>query len=287
MTCGKNEKQALQLLSPIICNADLAIKAAEKDYIGSDGLRYCGVCNSQKQCIITVGGKSMTVPCICECQKAKQAAIIKQKEISDKQAYIKRNKQEAFNHSKLLSFTFDNDTENDPQKSKAMQNYAKQLVSKGTSGSKWLLLHGKCGTGKSYYSCCICNYLLKNGYRVRFTNISDIEAGLWNCSDKQAFYKKLAEYDLLVIDDFSVERQTDYMLEIIYNIINIRYMDDKPCIITTNLSPSQMTAPLDIRHERIYSRFWHKCVPIKFEGDDLRRRYMKEEARAAFEQLLE
>lgn len=42
------------------------------DYIGKDGLLYCGVCRTKKQTRLPAsdftGGKEMIVPCICKCK---------------------------------------------------------------------------------------------------------------------------------------------------------------------------------------------------------------------------
>ena len=44
----------------------------EGDYIGKDGLLYCGVCRTKKQTRLPAsdftGGKEMIVPCICKCK---------------------------------------------------------------------------------------------------------------------------------------------------------------------------------------------------------------------------
>lgn len=44
----------------------------EGDYIGKDGLLYCGVCRTKKQTRLPVsdftGGREMIVPCICKCK---------------------------------------------------------------------------------------------------------------------------------------------------------------------------------------------------------------------------
>lgn len=44
----------------------------EGDYIGKDGLLYCGVCRTKKQTRLPAsdftGGREMIVPCICKCK---------------------------------------------------------------------------------------------------------------------------------------------------------------------------------------------------------------------------
>lgn len=56
----------------------------EGDYIGKDGLLYCGVCRTKKQTRLPAsdftGGREIIVPCICKCkveEKGKKLEIIK------------------------------------------------------------------------------------------------------------------------------------------------------------------------------------------------------------------
>ena len=48
----------------------------------------------------------------------------------------------------------------------------------------------------------------------------------------------MVSYPLLIIDDLGIERNSEFALEMIYNIIDRRYCIKKPLIVTTNLSLS-------------------------------------------------
>ena len=41
-------------------------------------------------------------------------------------------------------------------------------------------------------------------------------------------------------------------------------------IITTNLSLYSLKSPRDLEHERIYGRILEACIPIHFDGENLR-----------------
>ena len=73
-----------------------------------------------------------------------------------------------------------------------------------------------------------------------------------------------------MIDDFAVERNTEYVNEIVYNVIDSRYRSGKPLIITTNLSADDFKHPDNINKQRIYSRINEMCVPIPVTGKDRR-----------------
>ena len=47
-------------------------------------------------------------------------------------------------------------------------------------------------------------------------------------SERNEVVDKLCRYPLLIIDDFGMERGTEYALEQIYNIVDSRYRSRKP-----------------------------------------------------------
>jgi len=135
-----------------------------------------------------------------------------------------------------------------------------------------LLLWGNVGTGKTFFAACIANYLINLGVPVLMTNFIKLTNALTGFDeDKNAYIRSLNNYKLLIIDDLGAERQSDYMLEQVYNIIDSRYKNQQPIIITTNLSLSEIKNPSDIKYSRIYSRILEMCVPIKFDGADRRK----------------
>ena len=76
---------------------------------------------------------------------------------------------------------------------------------------------------------------------------------------------------LLILDDFGMERGTEYGLEQVYNVIDSRYRSRRPLIITTNLSLQDLQHPQDTAHARIYDRLLKMCAPIRFSGENFRR----------------
>ena len=82
---------------------------------------------------------------------------------------------------------------------------------------------------------------------------------------------RLCGYPLLVIDDFGMERGTEYVLEQIYNIIDSRYRSRKPLIVTTNLTLTELKNPQNTAHARIYDRLLELCTPIACTGPSMRK----------------
>ena len=126
-----------------------------------------------------------------------------------------------------------------------------------------LLLFGDVGTGKFFLAGCIANTLLDQDVPV-----PAILARLYGTfgEDRTAFLDNLGDYDLLIIDDLGVERNTKYALEQMFSIIDSRYRCNKPLIVTTNLKSDEMKHPPDLTHARIYDRILERCTPILFAG---------------------
>ena len=93
---------------------------------------------------------------------------------------------------------------------------------------------------------------------------------------KQNYLDSLNEFDLLVIDDLGIERNTEYVNELVYNIIDARYRSGKPMIITTNLKYSDLHNAEDTSKARIYSRIIEMCLPVLVGGEDRRKSKMQD-----------
>ena len=245
----------LQTFADIVKAANAGGALDKNDFIDDDGIICCGYCGKQKQKWIHTCGKDFFVTFVCECQdkaeKEQARAEAKQKQIQSRLddcfGWVKHNAADDEPNSRLASFCND---------------YAKNF----THQSKWLTFFGKCGTGKSYRAAQICTKLIERGFKAKFTSLSQIERSLWS-GDKAEIYNKLNSYDLLVLDDFGAERNTEYIKEIRFTIIDMRYTSDKPILITTNVTGVDKT---DISDQRTYGRIREKSRYVKFEGKDRR-----------------
>ncbi|CBL18615.1 DNA replication protein [Ruminococcus sp. SR1/5] len=97
------------------------------------------------------------------------------------------------------------------------------------------LFWGPVGTGKSFIAGCIANELLKQEVTVKMTNFNTIIDDIFPLADKTEYINALASYQLLVIDDLGVERNSEYALGTVFSVIDRRVRSGRPLIITTNL----------------------------------------------------
>ena len=133
------------------------------------------------------------------------------------------------------------------------------------------LLWGKVGTGKSYFAGCIANALMEQEVAVRMTNFSAILNDLTaSFEGRNEYISRLCRYPLLILDDFGMERGTEYGLEQVFNVIDSRYRSKKPLIITTNLTLSELNNAADIAHKRIYDRILERCIPVRINNRNIR-----------------
>ena len=171
----------------------------------------------------------------------------------------------------MKDWNFSNDDRKNPKLSDAMKTYADKFP-EFLDESKGLLLYGTVGTGKTYYAACIANQLIDNGYDVLMTNFATLTNNMQTYEGRQEYIDGLNRYKLIIIDDLGVERKSEYMQELIYNLIDSRYRSGLPMIITTNLAAEALKHPENVGFARIYDRVLERCVPIHVEGESRRRR---------------
>ena len=183
---------------------------------------------------------------------------------------MQRLKLQGFTDWAMQHWTFANDHGQNPQMQLAQRYVAhwSEMREKNVG----LLLWGGVGTGKSFMAGCISNALMEQEVTVCMTNFARIMNELNNAfSGRNEAVDRLCGYPLLVIDDFGMERGTEYALEQIYNIIDSRYRSRKPLIVTTNLTLTELKNPQDTAHARIYDRLLELCTPIACTGPSMRK----------------
>lgn len=247
------------------------VHMSEGDYIGEDGLIYCGKCHTRKQTRVSLpDGTEITPMCMCDCEvKAKEHAEEEDRRRESMQR-VSRYRSAGFADSELAKCTFVNDDGGNPKASRIAKRYVENFREFKGIG-KGLMFYGSVGTGKTYLASCVANALIDQCIPCLVTNFSRIVNTLQGTFDgRQQYIDSLNDFDLLVIDDFAAERNTEYVNEMIYNIIDSRYRAGKPLIVTTNISIETFNNPQDLAKQRIYSRIKEMCVPVEVNGRDRR-----------------
>ena len=240
--------------------------AEPEDYTGEDGLLYCGKCRTAKEAYFPKETAAWLGhdkhPTECDCQREKRLECESAEERRRHLDTVMELKRRGFTDLTMQEWTFAHDNGKCPQMSKAhlYVEHWEQM----RENNYGLLLWGKVGTGKSYFAGCIANALMEQEISVRMTNFSAILNDLTaSFEGRNEYIERLCRFPLLILDDFGMERGTEYGLEQVYNVIDSRYRSRKPLIVTTNLSLTELQNPQDTAHARIYDRMLEMCLPIQ------------------------
>lgn len=240
------------------------------------GLLVCGVCGEAKQIRIDLPWRKEVVPVACRCVREENAAR-KEALAQEEAAYrLARRRTSCFGgDDRKAGFTFATDDRRDAQLSDRVRGYVQHFAEFCREG-RGLLLLGPTGTGKTFYACCIANALLEAGYSARVTNFSQIANELQGTFDKQGVHNALLRPDLLVLDDLAAERDTSFMNEIVFQVIDARCATQKPMIVTSNLSAQAFFKPDSIERGRVFSRLKEVCIPLSVTGSDRREEQLRQ-----------
>lgn len=180
-----------------------------------------------------------------------------------------------------LNYKFDNFETNNSNKKvfDNLKNYSEKLVN-GIE-KKGLILAGNNGVGKTHLASSIANKLIENGIPVIYGTLINLLAELRNSYDTEnnisemEIIKLFENVDLLIIDDLGKEKPSEWGLEKLFTIINSRYENNLPVIITTNYNQNSLLERLSLNGEietsrSIISRLYEMCYLVKIDDIDHR-----------------
>lgn len=223
----------------------------------------CPICQGNEWILIKKDGVECAVPCKCR-EKAVMSRRLRFADIP-----------EAFRGIDLKSFRMDVYRKPDSKKMvsdacKIIKAYLDDFVNQKERGMGLYIWSRTKGSGKTRIAVGIANELMKN-YSVKFavslTILQEIK-NTWRrdteCSENQLL-DALYTTAILVIDDFGVERQADWINDKMYQIINERYINRKVTIFTSN-DPLE-TLQYD---DRITNRIKERTYQIAFPEESVR-----------------
>jgi DNA replication protein DnaC len=169
-------------------------------------------------------------------------------------------------------------TEINPVAVQAVRDWIGQLEANLEQGNGlWLM--GDTGTGKTTLAMLVSKEALRRNHTVAIYSMPNLLARIRATYGAEAgeesydeFFERLCEVDLLHIDDLGAEKQTEWVLEQLYALVNERYEREKSIVVTTNLTDQseleQQIGP------RTVSRLIEMCGanPIPMLGEDARQK---------------
>lgn len=157
-------------------------------------------------------------------------------------------------------------------------NVAKDFVSKNsnTINGSGLIIMGKSGTGKTHLAAAIANKLIENDKIVlmgRLTTLLDMIKETFRDTTKSEneLIELYSNVDMIIIDDLGTEKISSWALEKLYTIIQNRFENGLPIIITTRfdkkglISRFNYSNDLDLVDATI-SKLYQMCYGITLKN---------------------
>ena len=236
---------------------------------------HCPICGQEKTWRKgVIMGAVIRVPIMCQCEVDLEEEVKKQEEAKAKLDRINRilamsNLGERFKSASFDSFQQAAGTE-------ACWAYTKEYAENFTKQTEsGICIYGRAGNGKSHLAAAIVNRVIQRGFTAVFIEVPDLFAkikatyGAEGTGSEDKIMAALSKCDLLVLDDAGAEKPTDWVQEKFYQIINARYKNRLPVVITTNTK--DMAGLEDIIGFRAYDRVLEMCIPLKNNGESYRR----------------
>ncbi len=116
----------------------------------------------------------------------------------------------------------------------------------------WLLLQGGYGCGKTHLAAAVANFAVSMGVPTLFLTVPDLldslrfSYGNTDTSFEERF-DEIRNAKLLVLDDFGTQNATGWAQEKLFQIINYRYINHLPLVVTTNLGLDEIEARIRSR----------------------------------------
>ncbi len=139
---------------------------------------------------------------------------------------------------------------------------------------KGLWLWGDVGTGKTTLAMLVSKCAIEAGRTVAIYSLPRLLARIRRTYDSPnesyiGFFERLTAVDLLHIDDLGAEKQSEWVLEQLYSIVDERYVTERSMVVTTNLEDDELAKQVG---ERTVSRLIEMCGDAwPLHGDDRRR----------------
>jgi DNA replication protein DnaC len=141
-----------------------------------------------------------------------------------------------------------------------------------SSPKGWLFIQGRFGCGKTHLAAAIANECVSNGIPTLFLTVPDLLDSLrFTFNDNEVSFEErfdqIREAPLLILDDFGTQSATEWAREKLFQILNFRYVNNLPMVVTTNLALAEIDGRLRSRLEE------HGIVRhIKITAPDYRRK---------------
>lgn len=176
-------------------------------------------------------------------------------------------------NAEVLDKTFSN-FEEWSSKSKEMKNlaikYYRSFVAIRGRRRNSILLCGNPGSGKTHIALALANNFLKKDIKVVYMSYRDVITNIkQNMIDMEYYKKTLSKYqtcDILLLDDLYKGKVNGTDINIIFELINYRYLNNLPMIVSTEYTLEKLLSFDEAIGSRIYEM--SKDYMVEIEGTE-------------------
>ncbi len=200
--------------------------------------------------------------------KYKEQEVFLQEQLEKLSARAKRMRENSNLGSRFLKRTFQTFERAGLEKAyEQCRTFAEQFENNEGQG---LLIMGTYGTGKTHLAAAITNYIIDN-YEIPVRFITSVELldylKEFGSESSKVYLEEAKKIDLLVIDDLGKEKVTEWVEEKLFQIINARYENELPIVITTNHNQQKLKEQVG---GAVFSRLCEMCDRVIVTGKDRR-----------------
>jgi DNA replication protein DnaC len=246
--------------------------------------KYCDKCKAETRHNYIKVGKKISKEVCSGCYPPKEVSLKPSIEDVKKslQSRLERDYDMTYLGDRYKDATFKNyelyGTPEQVNSQKGVISVLKQLIAEPGACTGGIVIGTK-GTGKNHLLAATGKELILKGYTVMMSeadSLFDKARGVQNdFIENTKFYEELTKADVLIVDEVSVQSDTDFERKVITKIVDKRYkasdpdVNEKPTIFVGNLSEDKMEYYIG---DRAFDRIDEKGFRLVCDWDNYRRR---------------